>query len=139
MEIDAHVHVRIRGLLVGQLDVAADAVATGLARSPVGRLHDSGPTTGDHRESEFAHRSAHPPGQFVGIVALGDTGRSEDRDARPDEMQTPEAADQFAGDTEDRAQFPTAEPRTLEESEIAAPRCAVGGAVMPVSHSEAPP
>ena len=53
----------------------------GLCGPPVGRLHQPGPATGDHRQARLGEASGRLPAELVPAVPLGHPGRAEDRDA----------------------------------------------------------
>ena len=69
-EGDVEVEVGVAGLLVRQLDGAADRVAAGFLAAAVGRFHDARAAAGDDREAGRREPGAEPAGIRVGGVVL---------------------------------------------------------------------
>ncbi len=106
---DEAIEVRVRRLLERQLDVAADRSAAGVARAAIGGLHQARAAAGHHGEAERAHAAADFARDLVERMRLAESRRSEDRDARPDEVQRAESADEVAHRA--REQLDLAQPR----------------------------
>src|SRR6202000_532287 len=91
-EAKRDVQIRIRQLLVRELDVAADRLRPDLARPAVGGLHQTGAAAGDDGPAAAAEASAHLADQrVVGVIARRARG-AEDGDGAPDPGQRVEAA-----------------------------------------------
>src|SRR5581483_11736739 len=69
-EGERDVEVRIRALLVRQLDVEPDGEAALLLRAAIRSLHHARPAAGDHREAGPRERSADRTCPAVGRVLL---------------------------------------------------------------------
>src|SRR5260221_12202706 len=107
--------LRVRLLRQRQLDVASDRAAAGLAGAAVGRLHDPGPAAGHHGETGPGQAGTDLAGQGVVRMILPEAGRAEDGDARADEVQGPEAAQEFPEDPQGAGQLEAALLRPLQE------------------------
>jgi hypothetical protein len=65
------------------------------------RVHQPGPAAGDERVAERRDAAREVAGRRVVRRARTEARRSEERDARPDEVQRPEAADELPRDARD--------------------------------------
>src|SRR5438046_2203995 len=98
----ADVDVRVRMLLVRQLDVEADREPAALARAAVRGLHHSGPATRDDGEARLGEALPHLARLPVGRVLLVDPGRAEDGDPGPaDPLDRGEALEELVRDPRD--------------------------------------
>ena len=76
------------------------------SRAPrLAAFHHAGPAAGHHREAEPRQRAAHLARHRVVPVVLVEPRRSEHRDARTDEMERAEAADEVASGAHQQEQF----------------------------------
>ena len=80
------VEVRVRELLVRELDVEPDRDAAALLGAAVRGLHDPGAAAGDDREVGPGEPARGLARRLVGGVALADPRRAEDRDGRAREV-----------------------------------------------------
>ena len=102
--MSADVEVRVRLLLVRQLDVEADREAAGLPRAAVRGLHHAGAAAGDDREARLREPPARHPRIRVGRVVLPHPRRAEDRYRRPvDSLDRLEALVELLRDPRDVA------------------------------------
>ena len=75
------VEVRVRALLVRQLDVEPDREAAALLRAAVRALHHAAAAAGDHRPAVLAEPPADRAGVLVGLASL--RRRAPSRTSRP--------------------------------------------------------
>src|SRR6266545_1400066 len=94
------VEVRVRLLLLRQLDVAADGPPARLPGAAVGALHDARAAARHHREAVARQARADLPRHLVVPVLVRHAGRAKHGDAGPDEMQRAEAADELGEDAQ---------------------------------------
>src|SRR5690606_19354086 len=101
LEVDRRADPAVHALLEGQLDVAADALASRLGGTAVCRFHDAGTTTGDHAEAvtnqEFCRALRC---DVVGLVGAG-ACTAEDADGWTEPCERVEPLHELAHDSED--------------------------------------
>jgi hypothetical protein len=98
-EGDGEVDVRVRILLVRELDVEADGEAAGLLGAAVGRLHHARPAAGDDGEARLSQEPPALARLLVVVVPGRDPRRAEHGRGRPrDPVDGLEAAQQLLRD-----------------------------------------
>src|SRR4029453_1891530 len=117
-ERDPTIEVRIRLLLLGQLDVAADGAPARLAGAAIRRFHDPGPAAGHHREPGARQPRAELAAEIVVRMISLEAGGAEHGDARADEVQRAEAAHELAEDADRPPQLESARLRALKEADL---------------------
>ena len=99
VERDVDVEVRVRVLLVRQLDVEADREAAAFLRAAVRGLHHAGPAPGDHRPTRLREEATGLARGMVSGVVLSNPRGTEERDGgRRDPLHRLEAALELARD-----------------------------------------
>src|SRR5438067_1362365 len=102
VEGEADVDVRVRVLLMRQLDVEADREPAALARAAVRGLHHARPAARDDGEPRLGEALPHLARLPVGRVLLVDPGRAEDSDPGPaDPLDRGEALEELVRDPRD--------------------------------------
>jgi hypothetical protein len=103
----------VGALLVGKLDVQADAGGLAEEGPLVGRLHDPRPAAGDHREPGVRQLAGDGLGEHViGRVGL-DAGAAEDAHRRADGRQPLGGLHELGHDLEHAPGLPGGEPRLV--------------------------
>jgi hypothetical protein len=116
MEGDPLVQERVRVLLDGQLDVAADRAATDLSGAAIRRLHDAGTASRDHGEAGSGEPGTELPGHGAVRIVLVEARRAEDGHARAREVQGTKATHELDGDADRSDELEAARLRPLEEA-----------------------
>ena len=99
----ADVEVRVRRLLVRQLDVEADREAVAFLRAAVRALHHAAAAAGDDRPAALGEALADRARRLVRRAAFVHARRAEQRDGRPvDQRDLLEAGAELGGDLLDR-------------------------------------
>ena len=124
LELDEAVQVRVRLLLVRQLDVAADRERADVAGAAVRRLHDAGASARHHREAHAADPATHLARERVVGIAFVEARGAEDRDAGPHEVERAKPAQQLGEDAQRAPQLGEAAGRPGEEAALAVVRLA---------------
>ncbi len=117
-ELEPAVDVRVRLLLGGEDDVAADRRRADVAGAAVGGLHDPRAAAGHHREAGAAEPPADLAGEGVVAVVLLEAGGAEDGDAGAHEVEAAEAADEVGADAQQPAQLGEAAVGAGEEMAV---------------------
>ena len=86
-----------------------------LAGAAVGGLHDARAAAGHHREPGGGELAADLARERVVAVVVGEARRAEDGDARADEVQGAEAAQELGEDAEQARQLLPSQPGADEE------------------------
>src|SRR4051794_36842527 len=89
------IQIRIRLLLLRELDVAADRVTAYFFGAPVGRLHDARPAAGHDGEAGLRQAAADLTRQKIVGLILRKSSRAEHGDAWSNEMQRSKPAYDF--------------------------------------------
>jgi hypothetical protein len=98
LHLDELVQVRVRFLLLGEVDVAAYAQAAGLLGAPIRRLHDARAAAGHDRIAGVGERRAQVTGHAVVLMALVEAGGAEHGDAGLLEVEAFEAPQELEED-----------------------------------------
>ena len=87
-------------------------------RAAIGGLHEPGPAAGHDREAEAADAPADLARDLVVRMRLAKARRSEDRDARADEVQRAKAANEVAHRAPEELDLPEPRMRTFEKDAV---------------------
>jgi hypothetical protein len=102
LEVHAEIEVRIRVLLVWQIDREPDREAARLLGAAVRRLHHARAAAGDHGEAGLREQAADVLGEAVDVAPRLDPRRPEDGDTGPvDLVDRLEARAELFRDRED--------------------------------------
>ena len=95
VELHEVIDIGIGLLLVGQIDVAADAHPAGLFGPAIGGLHDAGSAAGNDSVARLRQPPAHLPRKLVVPAGLIEPGRAEHRHRRLRDLQRLEPHEEF--------------------------------------------
>lgn len=107
--VDGSIEIGVGFLFEGQFDVDTHTSSADIFRPAVGGFHDSRTAAGHDRESQLCEFPCDLSGEGVIGITLSQASRTEDSDARADEMELAKPLDELPGNLEREEQF--AQPR----------------------------
>ena len=116
IEGDPAIQVGIWLLFVCQCDIASDGIASHLFGTAIGRFHDTWAAPRHDREPRLGDSSPDLSRQLVIGLIFGESGRTEDRHARADEVQRAKSLKQFPEDAGSSTQLESSRLRTAQKS-----------------------